>query len=171
MTHIAPDYGPTYTTDAGKVRPIKGRHLQTVADPADKNRTIRRAHAIRYVALKGISEPQRQACDRYLTQAERSEGAKWRNGEAVGRVTASAATPHPEWQLAASSDLRRARAAIGGTARRVLDMFIIANASLPAIGKQFGWNDHGAKQRVMAALDRLVEHWFPVLGQSLEEDT
>lgn len=113
--------------------------------------------AVHYASMS-LTATQREACDRLCVKAERAGGAAWRPDGPVVALHPSQRGHPAEWQVAAASDLRRARAALGTAAWGVLWRLVVEN--VPMI--QDAPTGHARALltgRVLAGLDRLVEHW------------
>jgi len=137
-----------------------------IADPDDPNRTINRARATcsyeRLAKRRAITEPHRQASEKYLTLREQESGGRWVNGENV----ASPSDSRP-WeldgatvqQLAAVVALRNAHRALGSSARGIVSLLVVDNLHVAALAERFGRDEKVVMGEVRAALTRLCEYW------------
>ena len=127
-------------------------------DPDAPQRTIRRASVRVHYEHMGLTDPQREAADRLCVQAERAGGAAWRPDGIVVALHPSQRGHPAEWQVAAVSDLRQARAALGEAAWAVLWACVVENRPISADAAS-GHARAVLAGRLLAGLDRLAEHW------------
>ena len=135
-----------------------------VADPDDPNRTVRVArltcHYDQLHRRGTLSDAQREACDRYLMEAEVAEGAKDRPTARVGGRTPPWMQGHPaETQVRAVVSLRAARAAVGLNGRALCDLLVLANLDVAAIADRRKERREVTMGQIKASLTRLAEHW------------
>jgi hypothetical protein len=152
-----PDYGPVVRLKRGEVEKTQG------PDPESPKDDIRRAKlVVAYEVLwraKAIDDAQREACDRYLMDAEAAEGAKDAQGNAVGRLEPWRKGHPPERQLQALVSLRNARAALGPNGRALCDLLMLENLSVRKIAERRGERQEVTMGQLLASLTRLAEHW------------
>lgn len=127
-------------------------------DPDAPQRTIRRASVRVHYEHMGLSEPQREAADRLCVQAERAGGAAWRPDGIVVALHPSQRGHPAEWQVAAVADMRQARAALGEAAWAVVWACVVENRPMSTDAAS-GHARAILTGRLLAALDRLAEHW------------
>lgn len=137
-----------------------------VPDPDSPNRTIQRAERnppYRQLWVKGgISDEQRNACDRYC-HLHKQIGSTGSGG--VGVRMGSTTNPafrslHPaELNLHASATLTTVHRAIGNDAAALLKLFVVEGQPIVEIARRRTERDDVTKGRVLAAITRLSEHW------------
>jgi hypothetical protein len=155
---------PVDQTDLGPEIQIERGDLvvQNVPDPERLNRTIRRARRawIPDVLLgKGtILECHHAACVRYLEAHER--GALGVCDRPVVFVGGGRGGLGPgEVQLACLADARKARTALGRRLAEAVDWCVLGTGTVEGFAKHRGINGHHASGYLLAAMDRLVEHY------------
>ena len=149
---IVLDYGPDVRLARGDVA------VADAADPDAPNRTVRRARVVVHYEAMSLTEHQREAADRLCVQAERAGGAAWRPDAVVTALHPSQRGHPAEWQLVAIRDVQDAREALGEIAWRLLWDAVVLNTRLA----DMTGGSHGRAVltgRLLAALDRLAEHW------------
>lgn len=136
--------------------------VELAADPSVPNRSIRRARRVWLpdVLLKkgSIGQAHHDACTRYLSSYELGvAGARDRNGIMVdGRVVHSGPA---DAQLAAITDYRKATAALGSSMAVAVDHCVLGTGTLASLGTLLGVNEMHAAGYMVAALDRLADHF------------
>ena len=112
-------------------------------------------------ARGGITDPQREAADRYATLREAETGARWRPSAPTGiRAPRNADAGHPILsQVQAAAHLRRVHETLGRQARAVLALLVVDNLPVKEIAERQRVGPDVAMGLVLAALTRLAEHW------------
>jgi hypothetical protein len=149
---VALDHGPGIRLARGDVVVLDR------ADPDTPNRTVRGARVAVHYAAMSLTETQREAADRLCVQAERAGGAAWRPEGIVVALHPSQRGHPAEWQVAATTDLRHAQAALGAVAWGLVWRLVVQNVPLVHDAPS-GHARAVLTGRVLAGLDRLVEHW------------
>lgn len=153
------DVGPLIQRQRGDLK------VDFAADPANPNATIRRAmRNPRYNQMhlkREINDEEREACDAYAILIETRGGARWVNGEHVGGSSTNPAyRGHPTMtQVQASARIGRAHTAVGNDAAALLELFVVQNLPLVELAKRRKERDEVTKGRLLAAINRLAEHW------------
>ncbi|EHL99368.1 hypothetical protein HMPREF9946_03130 [Acetobacteraceae bacterium AT-5844] len=153
-----PDYGPNIRLNRGEVEKTEG------PDPDDIKRTVKRAkRVVAYEVLHRagvLTDEQREACDRYLVEAERAVG---RSGRAdvigLGGADPWRAFGPSDQQLRALVSMRNVRAAIGCQYRALVDMLILENMSVRDITKRLRTGRDAVKTSLQEATTALCNHW------------
>ncbi len=149
---VALDHGPAIRLARGDVL------VADRPDPDMPTRTIRRASVRVHYEHMDLTEPQREACDRLVVQAERAGGAAWKPDGVIVTLHPSQRGHPAEWQLAALTDVRQARAALGEAAWAVVWALVVENRPISADAAS-GHARAVLTGRLLAGLDRLAEHW------------
>jgi hypothetical protein len=129
----------------------------------DARRQIRTARLVcHYHALwqRGtLDDGQREACDRYLMEAEAEAGAQDRPTVSTGRTPPWQQGHLSDRQLHLASSLRRARAVMGTSGRLLCDLFIIENLPVRQIAERRQERQEVTMGQIKATLTRLAELW------------
>ena len=112
-------------------------------------------------ARGGITDPQREAADRYAALREAETGARWRPSAPTGiRTPRYADSGHPIIsQVQAAAQLRRVHEVLGRQARAVVALLVVDNLPVKEIAERHRVGPDIAMGMVLAALTRLAEHW------------
>lgn len=127
-------------------------------DPENPNRTVRRASVRVHYTHMGLTDPQMEAANRLCVQVERAGGGMWKPDGVVVSLHPSQRGHPAEWQLAATRDVENARVALGKTAWAVVWACVVENRPMSAEAVS-GHARAVLTGRLLAALDRLAEHW------------
>ncbi|WP_424813554.1 hypothetical protein [Roseococcus sp. YIM B11640] len=166
-TGTANDLGPKIVDRKGRPRLHPSRVIETAADPAHPNRTIRRARVQWlpdvWLSKGAIEQGHHDAATRFLTAYERGVlGAKDRH---LTRISFNRAAPTglPIAQLGCLSDYRAAEQAVGIMLSGALAWCVLSTGTVEGWAECKGWHRDRASGYLMAALDRLAEHYgYPV---------
>lgn len=141
------------------------------ADPEDMGRFGKRARRIEgyrrvwtidslhRINPREITAEHVKAASRLLTDHELGEGA--RIGSAPERVDHSGAPDFPASQIDALTRLRHAADALGPAGWRIVTRVVCHNFTLAALAQWLPSTSDQARGRLIAGLDRLVEHYTP----------
>lgn len=157
------DHGPKILTRRGKLKIHPSRVLEDAADPDQPNRTIRRARVQWlpdvWLAKKVISQEQHDAATRFVMAYEMGVlGAKDRSFHRIsfGRVAPAGLA---NVQLFCITDYRQAEEAVGMSLSAALAWCVLSTGTVEGWAECKGWHRDRAAGYLMAALDRLVEHY------------
>ena len=150
------DHGPPSLLAAGQAVVVDA------ADPAAPNRTIRRARRVWapdvLLAQGAIDQSHHHAARRYHdAYAVGIMGARDRLTVYVDR--AGAPRGFSEAQLFAATDYRKATQAAGQQASPLLAWCVLSYGSVAGWAQCKGWDARKAQGYLLAALDRLVDHY------------
>jgi len=152
----ASDLGPQLRLVHGDVA------VEDAADPDAPNRTIRRARRVWAPAVLlangSISPAHYDAALRYHNAyAVGVDGAR----DKLGIYVDCAATPsgYADARLAAVTDYRQATQAVGTVASSALSWCVLSYGSVAGWALSKGWSKDKAGGYLLAALDRLAEHY------------
>lgn len=150
------DLGPRVRLDRGDVM------VEDAADPDRPNATVRRARAVWApdVLLRNgtIDQPHHDAARRlHDAYALGVLGARDRLAVYIARTGAPAG--YADAQLAAAEDYRRAAQAVGIVAMSALSWCVISNGTVAGWAECKGWPVQRAQGYLIAALDRLAQHY------------
>jgi len=150
------DFGPSIRRKRGDVE------LVDRPDPHNPNITVRGAQKVpgydRLWRQGTLTADQRHAADRYGRLVERAGGAAWRPDGAQVRVDCRAYGPTAA-QVDAEHELRHARAALGRAATEVADLVAVGGVTVAELASHLAVSEGIARGMIVAALQRLVEHW------------
>jgi hypothetical protein len=150
------DHGPDVLRDRGEIT------IADAADPDAPNRTIRRA--------KRVWAPDVLLANGTITQAHHDAATRLHDAHALGVLGArdrlavyvdrtGAPSGYADAQLAAAGDYRRAAQAVGQVAMAALSWCVLSHGTVAGWAECKGWNGHRAMGYLLAALDRLTEHY------------
>lgn len=157
QVHAVLDHGPALRLIRGEVV------LEDAADPDAPNRTLRRAR-VQWVpdvllARGSIGQHHHDAATRYVVTYERGiMGARERSSADI-RAPRAAPTGMPLAQLLAASDHQGAARAVGQVGCAPLAWCVIGRGTVEGWAECRGWSTARAGGYLMAALDRLAEHY------------
>jgi hypothetical protein len=159
----ANDHGPKILSRKGKLKVHPSRVVEDAADPAEPNRTIRRARVQWlpdvWLAKKVITQEQHDAATRFVMAYEMGVlGAKDRSFHRVS-FNRPAPTALANVQLFCITDYRRAEEAVGLALSAALAWCVLSTGTVEGWAECKGWHRDRAAGYLMAALDRLVEHY------------
>lgn len=152
----AADHGPANQHRTGRLEVVDA------ADPDAPSRTIRRARVVWHYDTAHrnghLSDPEREACDRYLILCDREDGAQERrDGPSVRAAPWNRAPALSAIQAAAS--LRAAHAAVGPDGAALLRLYVRDNLPADEIARRRNEGRDVITGRIRAAIRRLAEHW------------
>jgi hypothetical protein len=150
------DLGPAVRLARGDVA------VAEAPDPDQPNRTIRRARVVWVpdvlLANGTIGQAQHDAASRlHDAYALGILGARDRLTVYVDRTGAPSGLA--DARLAAASDYREATQAVGQIAMAPLSWCVLSYGTVAGWATQRGWNPHRAMGYLLAAMDRLAEHY------------
>lgn len=151
------DFGPSIRRKRGEVV------VADVADPDRPNATIRRAR-VQWVpdvwlARGTIGQREHAAATRLVDAYER--GILGAREHTIARIsfTRSAPSGLPDTRLACATDYQRAMAAVGITLSAALSWCVLSTGTVEGWAKCKGWPPKRAAGYLLAALDRLADHY------------
>jgi type IV secretory pathway ATPase VirB11/archaellum biosynthesis ATPase len=150
------DFGPRARIERGEVVSV------TVADPDSPNRTIRRGRVVWApdVLLSNgtISDAHHAAATRlHDSYSLGILGARDRLAVYIDRCSVQAG--FADAQLAAARDYREAAQAVGQVAMSALSWCVLSYGTVAGWAECKGWSKDRAGGYLLAALDRLAEHY------------
>jgi hypothetical protein len=108
-----------------------------------------------------------RAAERYRDDFEIANGAQ--PGYERGEVRGSSSPGAPsEFRLHALRSYRAATTAVGARLSRILVAIVLGREDLSGYAEAFGISAHSAKGYLIAALDRLLDHYEPVATGAAE---
>ena len=151
------DLGPSEGLKTGAVVVSFG----PVAD--DPNRTVKRAKRVwapdTLLAKGAISPAHHTAACKYLDQYQRGILGAGRSRAIVPMRRMAAPGGYQDTQLSAAKAFREAEKAVGLTLSPALAWCVLSHGTVTGWAECKGWNAHKAAGFVVAALDRLAEHY------------
>lgn len=150
------DYGARY-----RLAPHEYQ-VEDAADPETPNRTVRR--------VRKKWTPDVLLLNGSITQAHHDAAQRYHNAYAVGMMGARdkigvyvdcRGAPHgiSDARLAAATDYQRASQAVGITLQPALAWCVLSTGTIAGWAECKGWDKNRAWGYLMAALDRLAEHY------------
>jgi hypothetical protein len=150
------DFGPRVRIERGEV------DVQDAPDPDRPNATLRRA--------KAVWAPDVLLRNGTIGQAHHSAATRLHDAYALGILGArdrlaiyiaktGAPSGYADAQLAAAEDYRRAAQAVGIVAMSALSWCVISHGTVAGWAECKGWPVQRAQGYLLAALDRLAEHY------------
>ena len=132
-------------------------------DVDDPNKTVRRAKRVwapdTLLAKGAITPAHHAAACKYLEQYQRGVLGAGRNRSIVPMQRSAGPGGYQETQLAAAKGYRDATAAVGTTLTPALAWCVLSHGTVAGWAECRGWNPHKAAGYLIAALDRLAEHY------------
>lgn len=131
-------------------------------DVDDPNRTVKRAKRVwapdTLLAKGAITPAHHAAACKYLEQYQRGVLGAGRNRSVVP-MRVITPTGYQEGQMQAAQAYRLATAAVGTTLTPALAWCVLSHGTVAGWAECRGWNPHKAAGYLIAALDRLAEHY------------
>jgi len=132
-------------------------------DVDDLNKTVRRAKRVwapdTLLAKGAITAAHHAAACRYLDQYQRGVLGAGKNRSVVPMQRSVGPGGYQETQLAAMKAFREAEKVVGLTLAPALAWCVLSHGTVSGWAECKGWNAHKAAGFVVAALDRLAEHY------------
>lgn len=146
------------TTRPDPDRPLRGHRGVQIGYHSTTGARVRSGHD--YLLARGTITPeQHSTAERYLTLAERADGAREFASDGAGRLPPHRQGSPSEAQVNAASELRSAAAAIGGVGAFVVRGIVVEGSTLGRLSRIFAEDEKSIVGRLRAALDRLAELW------------
>lgn len=156
-------------TPQGDMGPAEGLASGAVVisfgpDVDDPNKTVRRAKRLwapdTLLGKGAITPAHHAAATKYLDQYQRGVLGAGRSRTIVPmRKMVAQSGGYQETQLAAAKGYRDATAAVGTALTPALAWCVLSHGTVAGWAECRGWNPHKAAGYLIAALDRLAEHY------------